>query len=162
MTDGDQYVLGVDPGSAHVGICVRTLRTGSLVEAAVLDRTTEDLIEWCLQVANRVAEIVVAHEAPRFDAVGVEETRRPNPHLGLSNPQAIIDTAWVAGAVATTLAAATRLAPVIVPVSRHGSGPRGAYPEQLWGPREKQGTGRLRHARSAFDIAGVASGRLVP
>ena len=43
--------------------------------------------------------------------------------------------------------------PFLVPPGHHGQGPREAYPASDWGKQEKKGTGKLRHVRSAWDIA---------
>ena len=45
----------------------------------------------------------------------------------------------------------------IVSPGGHGSGPLGSYPAKLVGAREVVGTGKARHMRSAFDVAGAAS-----
>jgi len=46
---------------------------------------------------------------------------------------------------------------IIVAPGGHGSAPLTTYPAALVGDREVVGTGKRRHLRSAWDIAGVAT-----
>jgi len=134
-------VLGVDPGATHLGWAF-VERGTTLLDFGVEDRPTDvDALTWRPEIPLDPAPALVA----------IEGVVAPSPHAGISNPRGIIEAAWVGGRIAE--AAATRFPVVIVPPGGHGSGPRAAYPDALFGVRERRGRGRLRHARSAYDVA---------
>lgn len=82
--------------------------------------------------------------------VAIEDIVHPSPHLGLANMEGLLHTAQVLGALRSTFPAA-----VLVRPGGHGSAPLASYPPELVGDREPKGTGKLRHARSAWDVAGA-------
>lgn len=147
-------VLGVDPGCRATGI---VLRVGDGVSAfTVLER--DDIAElpgpeyvaavithlrngWAM--AGRPVVAVEGVSVPKGFARGRKHT------ISLSG---VIGCGIVLGAVLGAFADV-----VVVPAGGNGSGPKAAYPDELWGVREgPAGTGRLRHCRSAFDVAGAA------
>ena len=81
--------------------------------------------------------------------VAVEDLVEPNPHLGLSNVKGLMDTAQVLGALRAHFDV------VLVAPGGNGSAPLQTYPAELVGDNEPKGTGKLRHARSAWDVAGA-------
>lgn len=91
------------------------------------------------------------------ELVGIERAskptgRRADGSIGPIEPGALIGLGMVAGAVLAYF-------PDAIVVPQAGSSPLYAYPKDLVGPRETTGTGgRLRHARSAWDVAGGAPG----
>ena len=84
--------------------------------------------------------------------IAVEDVVAPNPHMGLTNVSALIETARLVGYLQAVYPV------VLVPPGGHGKAPLQTYPAALVGPRETAGTGRRRHLRSAWDVAGAASG----
>jgi hypothetical protein len=146
-------VVGVDPGGATTGIVVRDGATP--VRAMLVSNSDGDMS------AGYLAEVIDALD----DAItmrmlcAVEGLVEPNPHVRLANVRGLLDTAQVLGAVrhqAAVWTAQGRLSGVVVvPPGGHGSAPLACYPAVLVGEREKRGTGRLRHGRSAWDIAGA-------
>lgn len=152
MTFTVPVVVGVDPGGATTGLVVRA--GTRLLEHATIDRKGLELPAYL----DRVASWVVGARETFGAKVAVEDTIPPNPHLGLSNPAGIIAAAQVLGAVLLMAPAA-----VVVRPGGHGS-PKASraellasYPPELVGDRETRGTGKLRHVRSAWDVAGMAA-----
>jgi len=138
-------VVGVDPGGAATGIAVISNRNRYLSHALILRNGWPT---WGHYVRAVVAEI-----EPHLDAgatVGVEDVTPPTPHMGLISVRGLLDTARMVGALHYRLGPGT----VLVPPGGHGSLPAEAYPSELIGPREgKALSGRLRHCRSAWDVA---------
>lgn len=91
--------------------------------------------------------------------VGIEALRPPSPHrrgdgeMRNLNPTGLMGTGLVFGHLCTVFPDA-----VEVPPGGMGSAMLAGYPGCLVGPREKRADskGILRHARSAYDIAGAA------
>jgi hypothetical protein len=161
--------VGVDPGGRDTGIVLRL--GGECFGAFVVTRTGEpgtDLADWEAgdwahylgEILGTVALLVArAAKLPRAGAnparVAVEGLTNPGGRAhGQVAPIRPIDlaaTGLVLGAVVTAHPTATVVAP-----GGHGSGPTIAYPAELVGSRERAGRGRMRHARSAWDVAGAA------
>lgn len=173
------YVLGIDPGGRDTGYCLRAGSSGEVLDHGIESRGKDTRADYLARVLAAIVRIVdpdtiavyeagqlepvhvtrtghPPHQLDRGDLViAVEDLVDPNPHLGTVTIAGIYDTAVTLGAILGTYPDA-----VLVRPGRHGSAPLAAYPPQLRGPRETRlnaiGTGRLRHARSAYDIAGVA------
>ena len=136
-------VLGVDPGGQSTGLVLRDrdeLRHGEVVK-----RGDRDMAPYMLDVISAMSAFTV----PAL--VAVEDVNEPSPHMGMVALRGLLDTAQVLGAVLSQWPHA-----VVVPPGGHGKGPLAAYPAELVGARERSGAGRLRHARSAWDLAGAA------
>jgi hypothetical protein len=122
-----------------------------VVEDAIATRDEYGLtpIEYAVSDASVDARCI----GPDDDVpLAVEDVVAPNPHMGLTNVSALIETARLVGYLQA-------LYPVVlVPPGGHGKAPLQTYPEALVGPRETAGTGRRRHLRSAWDVAGAAPG----
>ncbi len=149
------WVCGVDPGSAHTAWLI--LGDSGPVMSRLLDREPGDSLDvWCDYLCNRLAADLTEHGP--VGVVGIEGCVAPNPHVRISNPQPIIDTAWVAGELRRAIIDIPTVGAVmIVPPGGHGKAGRIGYPAALWGKTEGDaGTGKLRHVRAAFDIAGWA------
>lgn len=143
-------VVGIDPGGTNTGIVVR--EGDRLWFASTLHRALRPLPEYIADVLRVVDE---AQHRPGLP-IAVEDVTPPtgfrNGQRAPIDPASLIGTAAVLGAVLARYPDA-----VVVPPGGHGSGPAGAYPPELIGPREgKALTGRLRHCRSAWDVAGAA------
>ncbi len=168
-----RVALGVDPGGDSTGFAVRA---GDRVLAhAVVARDGDETGprglgigpprpgSYLSDVAETLAELAAEHDP---DVVGIEGLVKPNPHANRRNGSSIIDvrpllaTALVLGHLAARCPAA-----VWVPPGGHGSLLLAAYPAELITPGERRhGLNRaapqntpLRHARSAYDVAGAAS-----
>lgn len=138
-------VLGIDPG-----------RTTGLVV-----RTGNDL-DWFATAEggwHAALDCIAEHQiaAMRIDAVAVEAVNKPSPHMGVISVDGLIDTALTAGAV-SSWAVFEVIGLIWVPPAHNGQGHLLAYPEAL---RPTRGSGkghdRLRHCRSAWDVAGTAN-----
>lgn len=143
-------VIGVDPGGQHTGIVV--VEDGRLTAKSLIGRDANETIE-------DYARYVARHVAGQADGrlVAVEGVRRPSPHLGMIDVTGLLDAAVVLGAVVASCDPV-----MVVPPAGHGSGPLMAYPAELVGPNEPAGTGRLKHCRSAWDVAHATAGIPIP
>lgn len=152
-------IVGVDPGSRSTGIVTRD--GDELVSFLVVENDDWELGRYVAAVTEAVHTQwwLVEDRALRAGPprIAVEDVTRPNVwHQGkrqLLDPTAAIETAKVMGAIVGRWPRA-----VIVAAAGNGKSPLAAYPPELVGPRETTGSGgRLRHARSAWDIAGVGA-----
>lgn len=137
-------VLGVDPGGQYTGLVLR--RGNQLIDHLTI---TRGHLTMAAHLAN-VTEAVRLHLA-QANLLAVEDLNDPSPHMGLTSVRGLIDTAQVLGAVLSHWPTA-----VVVPPGGHGSGPLLAYPRALHPTRGRgRGKDRLRHERSAWDVAGA-------
>jgi hypothetical protein len=144
-----ELILGIDPGGHWSGF---VLRDRDDIARAVLVTNPFPLLhgDYLAEVLDTAAEL-----AAEAQTVAVEGLTHPNPHLGLANVAGLLDTAQVIGALRCRFAT-LGIDPVFVDPAGHGSGPLRSYPPVLVGDRERKGTGKYRHLRSAFDVAGAA------
>ena len=171
MAGADRPVVGVDPGGRECGIIVR-IRSGPVFVAVIsrpaADRDPVPGAGYLNDVIDTLAQAVAVaetHADPREGPwVGCEEVKPPGGYARGGqrrrpiDPAALIGMSMVYGAV---LAVFPRV--IVVPVGGNGSLPLRAYPRELVGgppnercpPAEPKGTGLLRHARSAWDVAGA-------
>jgi hypothetical protein len=158
-------IVAVDPGGTSTGYVTRDLRVGDRVPSyGVIGRLPgQPLSDYADHVARTVDELAQVAACDACEASGdneqvldlvhvaAEGISPPSPHLGLIAVRGLLETAVVLGAVIGRIPDV-----VIVDPAEHGKGPRNAYPPSLWGRNESEkGTGRLRHCRSAWDIAGA-------
>lgn len=155
-------LVAVDPGSRTTGWVA--FDHGRLVDHGVIenagdltpDGTSAEYIRNVYRQVTRLHPQTIAVEsvtAPKGFKGGVRAPINPEGMAGLG-------AAWSA----VVLAALTSGSAVVhVAPAGHGSKPLGAYPLELVGDRERSagwpsrvGTGKLRHARAAFDVAQVA------
>lgn len=154
-----RLVIGVDPGGQHVGIVARR-GLDELVAHVTIDRgATEPRDAWARRVAVEVDDLLgVDGGTAEVPIVGIEDVVKPNPHQrrrdgnSLTNLDGILDTAVVLGALLLANPDA-----ILVPPGGNGSNVMDAYPRELR-PTRGRGAGhdRLRHVRSAWDVAGAA------
>lgn len=162
-------VVGIDPGCRETGLVARQGR--HLVGAWLIARDDGSALptaSYCAEVLDGV-QVAIARVsrygsdvwAPFLAVEGlvVPRGRNPQGEAMVMDVTGLLGTAVVLGAI---LAVHPDIR-VIQPGS-HGSLPRGAYPAALFGPREQKGHGKLRHCRSAWDIAEAAirRGRMGP
>lgn len=157
-------VLGIDPGARETGWCVVDTSTREVLHHDVVERASGGpLLPVPTEYLDAVATIVTVREAvnPRIDLIAVETIVRPSWHMAgraAANPEALLACAVVAGAA---IAAHCAVDVVQVRPGRNGSNFLGTYPPQLVSDAERRkagwqmrvGEGRLRHARSAYDVA---------
>lgn len=178
-----RYVIGVDPGYRHTGL---VLRAGDrYVAHAIAARNPATYVaDGELVPADYLASVVAAireleHTAAVDElerptrarspvtrlAVAVEGLRPPSPHVrrrdgrSTTDPTHVLAAAVVLGAVRDAYPAA-----LVVPPGRNGTQLLATYPPELVTPAERrQGLNRpagesalIRHARSAWDVAGTA------
>lgn len=144
-------VLGIDPGGQTIGWVIR--RGLTLLDHGLIERP-EGLAtyEWAISAGQRLNLAAYVPHAPELrraeSIIAIEDVIPPNPHAGMMRPGDLIAVSMVAGALFARFPDA-----VIVRPGKHGSHPLGTYPPVLVGAGERKGTGKLRHARSAWDIA---------
>lgn len=141
-------VVGVDPGGQTTGIVRRT--GDRLDHYDLVIRGDSPMADYLQRVLIAVAR--AATDRTPKPLLAVEDLTHPNPHLGVANVAGLLDTAQVLGAVTARWPNRRLVAP-----GGHGSHLLAAYPAELVGARERSGGGRLRHCRSAWDIAGAAA-----
>lgn len=145
-------IVGVDPGGRWTGIVLRT--RDDCIDRTVVERgNAETLAPYLGRVIDEVARLhlrIVGYDAAGSH-IAVEDLNDPTPQMGTTSVRGLIGTAQVLGAIVMHWPAVT-----LVPPGAHGSKPLAAYPRELVGDREKSGAGVLRHARSAWDVAGAA------
>lgn len=169
-------VLGVDPGARSTGLALVESFNGRvtrLLTHATVERAPGGVVLPPSGVYT--SDVLAAVAAMAFfsglagapaDVIGVEGVNRPSWHMGgraAANPEPLLATAWIAGLVQ---GAYPDLVRTVTP-GGNGGGVLGSYPEELVSSRERlrdnwaQKVGgdaaKLRHARSAYDVARVAS-----
>lgn len=141
-------VVGVDPGGATTGIVIRHgfhLRAAELIYRDSNDHA--GFMAYCGQVIEAVHHHV--SNAGEDPLIALEDVHPPKGAIGMINVQGVIDTAKLVGMLLAEFHGVQLVDP-----GGHGSAPLAAYPAELVGVTEKVGTGKRRHVRSAWDIAG--------
>ncbi|KWW97382.1 hypothetical protein LI90_4354 (plasmid) [Carbonactinospora thermoautotrophica] len=162
-------VLGVDPGRRWTGLAVRS--GAACLAHRVVERAGDEDggfrgvgvgPAYLAAVLAAVDELAAAHDV---DLVAVEGVTRPSWHVrdraggarAAADPTGVLGAAIVLGAVL-----GHRPDAILIPPGHNGDMPLYAYPAELVSPAERRngmnriGSGLLRHARSAYDIAGQA------
>lgn len=153
-------VIGLDPGGRWSGGVAR--RGDDVLAFVVIECTAPANGIATMDYARDVSAWALARQAEAGDEevlVGIEALRPPSPHrrgdgeMRNLNPTGLMGTGLVFGHLCTVFPDA-----VEVPPGGMGSAMLASYPLCLVGPREKRADskGILRHARSAYDIAGAA------
>lgn len=152
-----RLVVAVDPGGRHTGI---VLRSGAILHYwALVSRQGHEPLDWYLgevidtvtKAKERARELALLNLFDAWALLAVEDITDPTPQMGITSVRGLIDTAQIIGAISGHWVI-TR-----VPPGGHGSHPLSTYPEKLVGIQEKSGQGRLRHVRSAWDVAHTAT-----
>lgn len=142
-------VIGVDPGGANTGIVLR--EGSSLIDHALIQAKDYDWPEYLYAVMVQINAFGIASRESHC-LLAVEDLNPPNPHMGTISVKGLMATAQVLGAITGRYPARE-----LIPPGGHGSHDIRAYPTELVGKREtKAGQGKLKHCRSAWDVAGVA------
>ena len=152
--------IGVDPGARDTGLII--IRDDGTVTGATVHNDGALLpvpTRYLRDVVDTIRELSDT-DTPR---VFVESVTRPSWHVAknasrgaASNPESLLGTCMVLGAVLDAFPQAT-----LVPPGKNGSRPLGTYPAALVSDGERRkpgwemrvGTGKLRHQRSAWDVA---------
>ncbi|ABS03235.1 hypothetical protein [Kineococcus radiotolerans] len=159
------FVVGIDPGGASTGIVVRH-RNAYVAHAVIESDKAERITYPGLEQLPAPGYIVRITEALQDLTRGldvriyaIESVRAPSWHMGGAkspmHPKDLIALGAIAGAVTGALVT-TGADVMFVPPAGNGSRPLRSYPPELVGAREVKGGGILRHARSAWDVAGTA------
>lgn len=149
-------ILGIDPGGRSTGWCVTD--GDQPVEAEVVEREQDQPVHtYAAAVAQFLQAKWFRHEV---ELVCVEGLVAVTPHVRDRpiSPTGLLQAAVVFGAVTAVFHSDPMTPLEVVRPGGHGSQPLLAYPRLLVGARETKGTGRMRHARSAYDVA--LAGRL--
>lgn len=154
-------IVGIDPGANETGIVVRAER--ELVTAWTVDRGDQEDAGYLIEVLETIE---LAFDAalqrlglPRLGPVTlgiplaveglVGHESAPSMRRKTSVP--LIRTAMLIGAVLVVYRQA-----LVIPPGGNGSGPLQAYPEAITPDRPNaRGFDKLRHCRSAWDVAGA-------
>lgn len=145
---GPPRVLAVDPGGERCGIVVR--RGDDLLTWSLVERGGETSAEWAEVVLSYVDELIGDRQP---DVIAIEGVGEPNPHLGMINVAALLDTAVVFGAFVATIGADTAVIVEPAGFSKAAQQPRRIveqlFPQALCAPPLP----RLKDVRSAWLIA---------
>lgn len=152
-------VIGIDPGGRSTGLVLMV--DGALLDFAVIERKGKEPLpgpDYLGEVVQAVRNMmldkddlsdVYPYRSPLL--IAVEGIEKPKSHIDgrkrFLDPLALVGTAAVWGHVIGTFGT------VAVPPGGNGSKPFYAYPEAIRPKPGGKGTDRLRHARSAWDIA---------
>lgn len=158
---GAPVVVGIDPGGRETAVVA--LVPGGVVRTAAIRNPGELLPLPAGYIADVLATVAdVAGNADPL-VVRVEDVTRPSWHVAkdakhgaATNPTGLLATAQVLGAIRAAYPQAQLVAP-----RRNGSRPLGTYPDALVSQGERRkpgwqtriGSGKMRHLRSAWDIA---------
>ena len=155
------WVLGVDPGAQATGIVVRTGDELAYGTTAVRDKgeTVElyaaGVVHLVAGIKERFIELLDGRPLVAIEAVLAPSVWNNGERVVL-HPQFVMDTCTVAGHIAGW-ATAQRLEVEWVRPGHNGQGFIGSYPAAAApDPRQGAGKDRLRHLRSAWDVAGAA------
>lgn len=166
-------ILAVDPGAVDTGIVVvratyrpdllahttvsREVRLNDAIAAAEGGLVHPDYLAAVTDGLNAVLDVL---GTVPLDAVAIEDVVRPNPHKRRRDGSSVIDPGPVAATAATAStvvgwAAALDYPVVMVRPAGMGSEPlEGRYPPELLDRGGKAlPNGKMRHARSAYDVA---------
>jgi hypothetical protein len=153
-------ICGVDPGPAVTAVVIThgpdVLAQRTWIKPDLDPTGLRRLVD---EIDDLIA--TTAYTAPTGTTrIYVEDLNPPTPHLGMTQPRWLMQTALIIGA----LCAGLRPTPRLVPPAQFGTGLLAAYPRCLVGPRERTGRGKgpFQHLRSAYDtaLAGAAARRL--
>lgn len=158
--------IGIDPGSRTTAIITIT-NTNTPLSLSLITNPGDLLPPPAEYITDIITELNTHLKKHPNSLIAVESVTAPSWHLAhnhkhgsATNPTGLIGTAMILGAILAHHPTAT-----LVPPNKNGSKPLGAYPPELVSPREqkhpnwrtKTGTGKLRHARSAYDVAITAN-----
>lgn len=166
-------ILAIDPGARETGIAVvefddrGTGGRGKLIASAtVRSADTGTYLPVPDEYLAAVQYAVTSAVEAGVRVAAIEDTKPPNWHMGRAaySPDALIATAQVAGWCRGYLSAAPLdRPPLMVPPHGNGAGPLGSYPSELvsaterrdptWRVRVGGAKAKLRHERSAYDVA---------
>lgn len=145
-------VLGIDPGGRETGCVV--LDGDAPVWHDVLERADDESMHDYAHGVGALMRTMV--RSSDVELVCIEGLVSVVPHVRDRpiNPTGLLQAAVTFGACYALIRdQALSVALEVVRPDKFGSAPLQTYPDSLIGPRETKGTGRLRHARSAYDVA---------
>jgi hypothetical protein len=155
------WVLGVDPGAKATGVVVRYGNELAYGTTALRDKGepveeyAAGVVKLAAGITERFADTLVGRPLVAIEAVLAPNVWN-NGDRAVLHPQSVMDTCTVAGHIAGW-ATAERIEVEWVRPGHNGQGFMGAYPVALRPTRGKgAGKDRLRHLRSAWDVAGAA------
>ncbi|MDV8005021.1 hypothetical protein [Rhodococcus sp. IEGM 1318] len=156
-------VLGIDPGARATGLCV--LSGDQILAHRTITSEGDYFPAQRLYVRDVVTTAVLLHDLHEAELIAIETINRPSWHMkgrAAVDPTALLATAEILGAI---LGFPWTNHVIQIRPNKNGSQPLGTYPGVLVSPGERRkagweariGGGQLRHARSAYDVARLAS-----
>lgn len=151
-----RHCVGVDPGGKHTGICIVRLQGRWIADEPVAGwdivtrKDDEPVAEYAERAHHRMVVMLWEAAGARGGSYffAIEGLNPPTAHMGMTNVKGLLDTARVLGYLECALPRV-----VLVPPANHGGDLLLAYPKELVAQNERKGTGKRRHARSAYDVA---------
>ena len=138
-------VVGVDPGAKETGIVL--IRRSKLLKACTITRPNGTGIPEP-DYLTEIIDTITGYTTPDT-VISAESLVAPNPHMGLTSVTPLLAAAVVLVAILHTWPDTLLIRP-----NKNGSRPLSTYPPELRPTRGKgKGTDKLRHVRSAFDVA---------
>lgn len=162
-------VIGVDPGARETGVAVLDVTdTPGLGVAPLLDQCTIRRLDrdrpdqvpadYLDSVASILGLMIESHLPPTGGVVGVEGVRSPrgfaNGRRHTIDPAGIIGASITYGAILAALGDRHVVRRIVRPAGNGHLLPLTAYPTPL--ATNGKGTDKLRHVRSAYDVALMA------
>lgn len=156
-------LIGIDPGARDTGIIAIFDGTRVVSESVHNEGPLLPLTWSYISQVGRCVDALI-DEAEGDAVIKIEGVTAPNWHVAkdakrgaATNPTGLLGTAQMLGALMGWYGEDA----VIVPPRGNGSKPLGAYPLELVSKGERRtkgwelrvGTGKMRHVRSAWDIA---------
>lgn len=141
-------MAAVDPGGRWTGFVVRD-RGDQLLFHGVITREPGETPP--AYISTAAVLITGALERYRPVMLAAEDLVDPTPQMGVTAVAGLLGTSRMIGHLEALFPDL-----VLVRPGGHGSQPLELYPPALVGARERSGEGILRHARSAWDVAGEA------
>lgn len=163
-------ILGIDPGARYTGVVIRDGIDDEVVDAVTIIRDDHDTPEeYATGVLARILRLWEA-SSRRPGLVAIEQVVAPGVYFRgekqVLHPDSILGTALVAGHVYGWAWSDGAVDIEWVAPGGNGQGALDGYPASMRPTRGKgKGTDKLRHVRSAWDVAGLGlrqwQGRLV-
>ena len=137
--------IGIDPGTKETAVISLDASGDILAGSRIIWEDFCTVPSHAAEILAVVDEYTSAHGT---EAVHLEDVVPPVGQMGLIDPRPLLTLHRLVGFLQ-----ASRPDWRLVRPGGHGSQPLASYPAALVGKTERKGTGKLRHLRSAYDVA---------